>query len=119
MREIRTKMPSAVGAVDCVAVQARGALKHMSSRSFFLILLRWLLLLVCPSLEVFRAIYVHAQKHLCVLFPASCGIQKLWSVSAESSVKNVGVGWAESLTGMCNSFAVTMPSAGYRNSHQN
>src|SRR5215471_4470947 len=70
MREIRTKMPSAVGAVDCVAVQARGALEHMSSRSFFFILVRWLLLLVCPSLEVFRAIYVHAQKHLCVLCPA-------------------------------------------------
>src|SRR5215467_14228344 len=70
MCEIRAKTSSAVGAVDCVAVQARGALKHMSSHSFFLIQLRWLLLLVCPSLEVFRAIYVHAQKHLCVLCPA-------------------------------------------------
>src|SRR5215469_16977030 len=70
MREIRTKMPSAVGAVDCVAVQARGALEHMSARSFFFILVRWPLLLVCPSLEVFRAIYLHAQKHLCVLCSA-------------------------------------------------
>src|SRR5215467_16300729 len=70
MCEIRAKTSSAVGAVDCVAVQARGALEHMSSRSFFFILVRWLLLLVCPSLEVFRAIYVHAQKHLCVLGPA-------------------------------------------------
>src|SRR5215472_7162060 len=70
MREIRTKTSIAVGAVDCVAVQARGALEHMSSRSFFFILVRWLLLLVCPGLEVFRAIYVHAQKHLCVLCAA-------------------------------------------------
>src|SRR5215471_885492 len=70
MREIRTKTSSAVGAVDCVAVQACGALEHMFSRSFFFILVRWLLLLVCPGLEVFRAIYVRAQKHLCVLCPA-------------------------------------------------
>src|SRR5215468_5555924 len=70
MREIRTKTSSAVGPVDRVAVQARGALEHMSSRSFFFILVRWLLLLVCPSLEVFRAVYVHAQKHLRVLRPA-------------------------------------------------
>src|SRR5215470_3263711 len=70
MRKIRAKTSSAVGAVECVAVQARGALEHMSSRSLFFILVRWLLLLVCPSLEVFRAIYVHAQKHLCVLCPA-------------------------------------------------
>src|SRR5215471_4709588 len=70
MREIRTKTSSAVGAVDCVAVQAGRALEHMSSRSFFFILVRWLLLLVCPCLEVFRAIYVHAQEHLCVLCPA-------------------------------------------------
>src|SRR5215470_6277242 len=70
MRKIRAKTSSAVGAVECVAVQARGALEHMSSRSLFFILVRWLLLLVCPSLEVFRAIYVRAQKHLCVLCPA-------------------------------------------------
>src|SRR5215472_9752742 len=69
MREIRTKTSIAVGAVDCVAVQARGALEHMSSTSFFFILVCRLLLLVCPSLKVFRAIYVHAQKHLCVLCP--------------------------------------------------
>src|SRR5215471_15569248 len=70
MCEIRAKTSSAVGAVDCVAVQARGALEHMSSHSFFFILVRWLLLLACPSLEVLRAINVHAQKHLCVLCPA-------------------------------------------------
>src|SRR5262249_24824527 len=70
MREIRTKTSGAVGPVHCVAVQARGALEHMPSRSFFFILIRWLLLLVCPSLEVLRAIYVHAQKHLRVLRPA-------------------------------------------------
>src|SRR5215472_1725118 len=70
MREIRTETSRAVGAVDCVAVQARGALEHMCSGSFFFIPIRWLLLHVCPSLEVFRAIYVHAQKHLCVLCPA-------------------------------------------------
>src|SRR5215467_13664341 len=70
MREIRAKTPSAVGAVDCVAVQAGGALEHMSSCSLFLILARWLLLLVCPSCEGFLAIYVNAQEHLCVLCPA-------------------------------------------------
>src|SRR5499427_4479680 len=70
MREIRTKTSSTVGPVDCMAVQARGALEHMPSRSFSLILIRRLLLLVYPSLEVFRAIYVRAQKHLRVLCPA-------------------------------------------------
>ena len=39
--------------------------------------------------------------------PASRGTQKLWSVSAESSVRNVGVGCAGSLTGTCSSLAVT------------
>src|SRR6516164_9095930 len=70
MREIGTKTPSAVGPGDCMAVKAGGALKHMPSRSFSFILVRWLLLLVYPSLEVFRAIHVHAQKHLRVLRPA-------------------------------------------------
>src|SRR5271156_5358638 len=53
------------------------------------------------------------------VLPASRGTQKLWSVSAESSVRKVGVGWAGSLTGMCNSLAVTTLSDGYRYSHQN
>src|SRR5215469_6801860 len=70
MREIRTKTSSAVGPIDSVAIKARGALEHVPSRSFTLILIRWLLLLVHPSLEVFRAIYVHAQKHFRVLCPA-------------------------------------------------
>src|SRR5215467_266112 len=70
MREIRAKTSCAVCAVDCVAVQASGALEHMSSCSLFLILVRWLLLLVCPICEGFLAIYVHAQEHLRVLCPA-------------------------------------------------
>jgi hypothetical protein len=52
------------------------------------------------------------------VFPASRGIQKLWSVSAESNVMKVGVGCDLSLLGTCNSFAVTTASPGYRNSHQ-
>src|ERR1700722_4066035 len=52
------------------------------------------------------------------VLPARRGTQKLWSVSAESSVRKVGVGCAGSLTGMCSSFAVTTPSEGYRYSHQ-
>src|SRR5215470_1790269 len=52
------------------------------------------------------------------VFPPSSGTQKLWFVSAESSFRNVGVGCSGSLAGMCISFAVTMPSLGYRNSHQ-
>jgi signal transduction histidine kinase len=43
------------------------------------------------------------------VLPTSSGTQKLWSVSAESKVKNVGFGFAGSLTGMCNSLAVTTP----------
>src|SRR5215469_10572765 len=70
MGDIRTKTSSAVGAVDCVAVQARGALEYMSSGSFFFILIRRLLLHAYPGLKVFRTIYVHAQKHLRVLCPA-------------------------------------------------
>src|SRR6516164_4981933 len=70
MREIRTKTSSAVGPVDCMAVKARGALEHMPSRSFFFILIRWLLLLVYPSREVLGGVHVHAQKHLRVLRPA-------------------------------------------------
>src|ERR1700691_910126 len=53
------------------------------------------------------------------VLPASLGTQKLWSVSAESNVRKVGVGCAGSLTGMCSSFAVTTFSDGYRYSHQN
>src|SRR5215467_13743616 len=49
------------------------------------------------------------------VFPPSSGTQKLWSVSAESSFRKVGVGCAGSLAGMCSSFAVTMPNLGYRN----
>src|SRR5215475_11170945 len=52
------------------------------------------------------------------VLPASWGIQKLWFVSAESNFRNVGFGRAGSLTGMCSSFAVTIPSFGYRYSHQ-
>ena len=33
--------------------------------------------------------------------------------------RNVGVGFAGSLTGTCSSLAVTMPCCGYRYSHQN
>src|SRR4029077_11975570 len=53
------------------------------------------------------------------VFPASRGTQKLWSVSADSRVRNVGVGCAGSLTGTCSSFADTTPNFGYRYSHQN
>src|SRR6266852_5263581 len=53
------------------------------------------------------------------VLPARRGTQKLWSVSAERSVRKVGVGCAGSLTGMCSSFAVTTFSDGYRYSHQN
>src|ERR1700722_18822987 len=53
------------------------------------------------------------------VLPARRGTQKLWSVSAESNFKKVGVGCEGSLTGTCNSFAVTIPNVGYRNSHQN
>src|SRR6516162_4434716 len=70
MREIWTKTPGAVGPNDGVAIYARRAFEHMPSRSFFFILIRWLLLLVHPSLEVVRAIHVYAQKHLRVLCPA-------------------------------------------------
>ena len=46
------------------------------------------------------------------VLPASSGTQKLWSVSAESKVKKVGVGFAGSLTGIWSSLAVTTPSFG-------
>ena len=61
----------------------------------------------CGSIHI----SIHAIRNQ-VCLPASSGTQKLWSVSAESSFKNVGVGCAGSLTGMCSSFAVTMPSFG-------
>ena len=51
------------------------------------------------------------------VLPASRGIQKLWATSAESSLTNVGVALSGLLTGTCSSFAVTIPSDGYRNSH--
>ena len=47
------------------------------------------------------------------VLPASLGTQKLWSVSADNSVMCVGVGFLESLTGTCNSFADTNPCCGY------
>src|ERR1700722_7990335 len=52
------------------------------------------------------------------VLPARRGTQKLWSVSAESRVRKVGVGCAGSLAGMCSSLAVTTFSDGYRYSHQ-
>src|SRR5262249_18792121 len=53
------------------------------------------------------------------ILPASWGTQKLWMTSTDSRVMKVGVGWAGSLTGTWSSLAVTTPSLGYRNSHQN
>jgi hypothetical protein len=41
------------------------------------------------------------------VLPASRGTQRLWSVSADSNLMKVGVGGSGSLTGTCNSFAVT------------
>src|SRR5215472_237803 len=70
MREIWAKASSAVGAANRMTIHARGCFKDASSCSFFFILVRWLLLLAYPSIEVFRAIYVHAQKHLRVLCSA-------------------------------------------------
>ena len=63
---------------------------------------------------------LHADRSTCYsgdsgsrsVLPASRGTQKLWSVSAESSVMNVGVGCAGSLTGTCSSLAVTMFNSG-------
>src|SRR2546428_1924048 len=46
------------------------------------------------------------------IFPASCGTQKLWATSTDSTVMNVSAGLAASLTGTWISFAVTIPSFG-------
>src|SRR6267142_2965161 len=53
-----------------MAVHARSSLEDKSSRSFFFILIRWLLLRSCPGVEVFWRIHVYAQQHLRVLSPA-------------------------------------------------
>ena len=46
------------------------------------------------------------------VFPASRGTQKLWTTSADLSVRKVGAGCAGSLAGTCSSLAVTIPSSG-------
>src|SRR5262250_690589 len=67
MRKIWTKTPGAVGAADPMTIHASGCFKDPPPCRLFVILIRWLLLLVYPSLEVSRAIDVHAQEHLRVL----------------------------------------------------
>src|SRR5262245_29017759 len=85
MRQVRTKTPSAVSRGDCVAVDAGGSLEDLSSNGFSFILIGWLLLPVYPSIEVFRAVYVHAQQHLRVLSPA------ILCTLAEKQARFVGI----------------------------
>src|SRR5262249_50206094 len=68
--EVRTKTAVAVRPVDRMAIQAGCSLEDLSSSGLLFIIVCWLLLPFHPGLEVFRAVYVYAQKHLRVLRPA-------------------------------------------------
>src|SRR5262249_3724516 len=68
--EVWTETSSAVGAANPMTIYASSRFKDVSSRGFFLILIRRLLLCAYPGIEVFRGIHIHAQKHLRVLCPA-------------------------------------------------
>ena len=69
----------------------------------------------CPLIHQhhFRPEYEHSairvKRHA-----ASRGTQKLWSVSADSSLMNVGVGCSGSLTDACSSLADNAPGAAHK-----